>query len=233
MADRALSQAGRQLALAFPARAAFGADAFVPAPCNAEALAWLGRYPDWPQQVLVLAGGGGSGKTHLAHVFAERHAAQWLDAAALGPGPLATMTWSAPTVLDNADRVADPVDLLHLVNLVRQAGGSLLLTGRQAPALWYQRPPDLVSRLRAMPVAHLAMPDEDLIASVLLKHFADRQLVVPDAAIVHAARHLERSLDAARRLAARIDALALGEGGRVTQALVRRAVAELAEADPA
>ncbi len=59
-----------------------------------------------------------------------------------------------------------------------ERGGSLLLTTPAPPAALPIALADLASRLRALPVAGIAPPDDALLAAVLVKHFADRQLRV-------------------------------------------------------
>src|SRR6185437_9841646 len=92
----------------------------------------------------------------------------------------------------------------------------------QAPSAWPIALPDLASRLRALPAAGIAAPDDVLLAAVLIKHFADRQLRVEPGVIRYLIRRMERSFAAAAGLAGRLDRLALSEGGAVTVPLARR-----------
>jgi len=55
--------------------------------------------------------------------------------------------------------------------------------------------------------------------AVLVKLFADRQLVVDGDIVEYLARRMERSLDAARRLVAELDREALETGRRLTRPL--------------
>ncbi len=60
----------RQLAFDLPAREALGRGDFFVSPSNALALAALDGWRDWPGGRMLLVGPEGSGKTHLAHVWA-------------------------------------------------------------------------------------------------------------------------------------------------------------------
>jgi len=87
--------------------------------------------------------------------------------------------------------------------------------------------PDLASRLRAMPAIGIEPPDDALLAAVLVKHFADRQLRIMPAVIGYLVPRMERSFAMAAALAARLDELALAAGIPVGIPLARRALAEL------
>ena len=58
---------------------------------------------------------------------------------------------------------------------------------------------DLRSRVRALPIAQIAPPDEALLRAVLVKLFSDRQLTVEPEVIGYLVVRMERSMAAARR----------------------------------
>src|SRR5262249_28668006 len=151
-----------QFAFDFPHRPAFGSDDFLVAPSNAEAVGWLDRWPDWPASGLVLWGPSGCGKTHLAHVWRSRSAAVAIDPAALTGAAVPELLGAAPAaVLDDAlHAAAQP--LFHLVNLIAERRGALLLTAEQPPAQWQVPLPDLRSRLLALPAVAVRPPDDGL-----------------------------------------------------------------------
>lgn len=210
-----------QLTLDLGHRAALGEADFLVAPSNAEAVAWLDRWPDWPAAALSLYGPPGCGKTHLARVFAARSGARLVAAEALVtdlvPGLLAG---ARAAVVDDSDR-ALPEPLLHLYNLLAERAGHLLLTAREPPARWPRSLPDLRSRLAAAPTVAVAAPDDALLAAVLVKLFADRQLAIGEEVVMFLLRHMERSFEAARQLVADLDTAALSAQRKITIPLVR------------
>jgi chromosomal replication initiation ATPase DnaA len=213
-----------QFAFEFPHRPAFGAADFLVAPSNAAAVAWLDRWPDWPSSATVLHGPLGCGKTHLAHVWQARSGAVQHAAASLTPEAVPSLAANAAVVIDDAERAAER-PLLHLVNLVAERGGHLLLTAPAPPARWMTALPDLRSRLVAMPEVAMLVPDDALIGAVLLKLFADRQLAVGEDVVVFLLHHMERSFAAARRLVAALDRAALIAQRRITVPFARQVLA--------
>lgn len=226
----------RQLTFDLPLRPATGVEDFLVAPSNAEAVAWLDRWPEWPGPALVLWGPTGCGKSHLVQVWRGRSGAALVAGDGLVDLDVGACVDANPAVaVDDADRVAgDPAAeraLLHLHNAVAQAGGSLLLTAAAPPARWTTGLADLDSRLRAAPAAAIADPDDRLLAAVLVKQLADRQLEVGADLVDYLVARMERSFAAARALVARLDRLSLAERRRITRPLAARALAGEADSD--
>jgi chromosomal replication initiation ATPase DnaA len=207
-----------QLHLGFEPPPATGAEDFMPGSSNREALIWLARWPAWPGPALLLHGPPGSGKSHLAGIWLARTGGRRLERAALATAdPNESDTW----VLDDAEPVADETALLSFYNRLRECDGHLLMTARRPVGAWTLRLPDLASRLRAAPAVTIGPPDDALLGAVLLKLFADRQLVVSEAVIEYLVRHMERSFGAAQTIVRGLDAASLGEQRPVTVALAR------------
>ena len=97
-------------------------------------------------------------------------------------------------------------------------GGSLMVSGREAPARWPIALPDLASRLRAAPVARLEAPDDALLAAVLVKLFADRQLVVGPDLMQFLLTRIDRSFAAAAETVAALDRAGLARHRPITRA---------------
>lgn len=218
-----------QLALDLGHRRALGRDDFLVSACNAEAAAWIDRWPDWPAPLrgLAIVGPPGCGKTHLGAVWRQASGAVAVDAAALTVDGVPELLGDAVNaVVDDLAGLRRPQALLHLYNTVAERRGSVLILSRAAPARLDFGLPDLASRLATLPVATVGGPDEVLLAGVLAKHFADRQVAVREDVVAYLVARMERSFAAADRLVDGIDRLALAEGRRVDRALAKRALAE-------
>ncbi|MCO5129124.1 MAG: DnaA/Hda family protein [Xanthobacteraceae bacterium] len=210
----------RQLAFALPHAESLSRDDFLDGPCNAAALALIERWPDWPSRAMMLVGAEGSGKSHLAAIWAKAAgarvtAAHSLTAAAV-PAELAT----GALVIEDVDPMSvDERALFHLLNLAREHQAFLLMTARQPPATFEIGLRDLRSRLRALPVVSLAQPDDGLFRALIVKLGADRQMQLDEQVVGYLASRIERSFVAAREAVARLDAESLRLGRPVTRSL--------------
>ena len=219
----------RQLPLPFGLAQSYAAEDFVAAPSNAAARTWLARTESWPFGRLVLCGAAGSGKTHLLHLWAAREQAalwsgpQWraLPATPPGDGPP-----TGPIALDDAD-LADEIALFHLINTMAEARQPLLLAGRDPPARWPVRLPDLASRLRASTTAMLGPPEDHLLAAILARLLAERQLAVARPVQDWLLTRLPRHPAALAEAVARLDRASLADGCGISRPLAATVLAEM------
>lgn len=210
-----------QLPLDLGHRPALGRADFLVGPANREAVAWIDRWPDWPAAAsgvrgLALVGAPGSGKSHLAAAWQARSGASAIATAA------AAGAATADAVLIDAPSLPDPEIESALFLLYERLGarrGSILLVTTLPPTQTRFALPDLGSRLATFPVAALAAPDDVLLAGLLAKLFADRQLRVAPEVVAYLLPRMERSFAAAQALVAALDARALAERRPVTVAL--------------
>lgn len=215
----------RQLSLPFPQRDHYAATEFLASPANAEALAWLDRPMDWPGLRLAVHGPEGSGKTHLLHVFAERHAALLLPGEAVRH--LVDLPDGGGIAVDDADAAPEPEALLHLLNAAAERGLPVLLAGRTPPSHWPAALPDLASRLRAIPTARLAQSGDELLRALLARLLAERQLRVEPSVQEYLLARLPRQGAALREAAACLDRVSLAAGRSVTRGIAAEVVARL------
>jgi len=208
----------RQLALALCHAENLAREDFLSGPSNAVALALVDAWPDWSHRTVMLTGPEGSGKSHLAAMWAQAAGARLIAARAVEeanvPAALAT---GALVVEDVTAGSFEEKALFHLLNLAREQDAFVMLTARTPPATFAIA--DLTSRLKALPVVAIAPPDDGLLRAVLLKLFSDRQLAVDEALLGYVGTRIERSFAAARAVVALLDAEAMRRKRPLTRAL--------------
>jgi chromosomal replication initiation ATPase DnaA len=220
----------QQLVFDLPHRSALGLEDFMVSASNEAAVRVIDSWPRWPHPSMVLVGPEGSGKTHLANVWCQAAGAETVSAAELSDGK--ALTEARTIVVEDADRgIGSETALFHLMNLAREHGGNLLITGRTPPGDWTITLPDLRSRLRACPAIPLGEPDEHLLGMVLVKLLHDRQLPATPAAVAYLSRHLDRSMAAAIAVVAAIDKLLWDKPSEITRDVARRALAAIGKTD--
>jgi chromosomal replication initiation ATPase DnaA len=208
----------KQLAFDLPLDPRFGREDFLVSPSNEQAYGVIERWPDWPDTILVLRGPRGSGKSHLASIWATTARAWTIDGFEVTESRVPHLISNGALVIEDADRSErDEAALFHLLNLARERKAFVLLTCEAPPDRWGLRTPDLLSRLRLAPRIDLDPPDDALLKAVLVKLFVDRQLVVDTTVVDYIAIRIERSLGRAAELVAALDREALSRGRRISR----------------
>jgi len=152
-------------------------------PSNRAAIAAVRRVEHWPYHVFCLIGSAQSGLSTIARAWAHERGGPYLTGAAfgeLGAGDAEAVAGGA-LAIDRGDEVTPADALLSIISAVGRLGGKLLLTARQAPAQWQATSPDLMSRLKAAPIADLAAPDEALMRARIRRACTRAYLKLPEA----------------------------------------------------
>ncbi|MEO1107536.1 MAG: DnaA/Hda family protein [Pseudomonadota bacterium] len=218
----------RQLSFDLPAKTALERDDFFVSPANALAVAMISA-TSWPGNKLVLSGPAGSGKTHLAHVWAAETGGRIIQATELDYDAVPELA-RTPIAVEDVPAIADDIEqqkvLFHLHNLVLAEGHALLMTGRLAPKLWQLPLADLQSRVEGAHHVALDPPDDALLGAVLAKLFLDRQLNPGPEVIAYLVKHMDRRFETAAAVVKQLDQLALAEKREITRALAVRVLNE-------
>jgi chromosomal replication initiation ATPase DnaA len=210
----------RQLAFALPHAESLTRDNFLEGPANAAGLALIDAWPEWPSRTMWLAGPEGSGKSHLATIWAEEAGARSTTAHTLSPANVpAALATGALVVEDLKPTDVDERALFHLLNLAREEQAYVLITARLVPSALDIELRDLRSRLRALPAVSLLEPDDQLFRALIVKFCADRQLNVDESVVSYLATRIDRSYAAARAAVELLDREGLRLGRPVTRAL--------------
>lgn len=156
---------------------------------------------------LLLIGPKSSGKTHLAHLWSQKFGEKFI----------------APS--DNEGSVIDDIelwqerDLLHVFNEHHEEKKVLLMTASSNPNF---KLPDLQSRINSLRVAALAMPDEEMVMILLIKHFSSRSLKVSVEVVEYLTSRIKRDFDFIRMFIEQIDTYSLDNGRNITIPLISK-----------
>ena len=219
-----------QLIFDLPTRPALERGDFFISNSNALALSMIEDCENWPQNKHLLVGPKGSGKTHLANVWANQRGTRVIASTDITDQSVEEYAAQdlviddIPLILGVASREAT---LFHIHNLCLANGNALLMTGTGHVATWTCALPDLASRLNGTRTARLDPPDDLLFQALLAKLFADRHLFPPPDIFPYLLLRLERSYDAAQNAVDHIDRAALSRKRPITRSFVASIIDDL------
>lgn len=143
----------------------------------------------------------------------------------LPPAPLLAVA------VDDADLAAEEAAFLHLLNAAGDAGLRVLLAGREPPARWDVRLPDLASRLASVHAVGVKGPEEALLGVFFARLLSARQLVVAPSLQDWLLARLPRNPGALGEAVARLDRVSLAAGRRIGRGMAIAALAPLLKND--
>ncbi len=209
---------------------------FIVSPCNAEAFQMMEMWPDWPVFGLCIYGPEHCGKTHLANIFAQNVAIKtnfpypipYLDAADIDVDMAPKLfELNRCLVVENLCENINEEALFHLFNWYRDEGGFILFTSHMAPARLNIKLRDLSSRLRMLPAIAIDEPDDELLSSLIIKLFNDRQILISPEVVNYILLNMHRSFDYAHKLVEEIDNISLSYKRAVSIPIVKEAIQSL------
>ena len=218
----------KQLPLDLPFRQLAGRADFIVSDCNALAVALIDQWPDWrgSYRALNLVGPTGAGKSHLAAIWqsliGDNHHFVALEAGKIPPKP-------AYYVFDNIDADGKWTEeaLFHFFNRCAAGQGAVLLLSQTPVGQMDWRLPDLRSRMRAVNMARIDLPDDDLLYALLDKYFVDRQMLARPSLLNYLVGRMERSFSAVQNIAGALNRRSIAERRPLSLSLARAMFDEL------
>ena len=227
-----------QLPLYLPLQPNYASTDFIQSSCNAEALRWIQRWPEWPLKFSAIYGETRCGKTHLAHIWQEKSEAYFLTLQDIQHISPAEIIKNYQTFgIDNADSLFSAKDiqeqdyrekwLFHFYNLAQEKGAYCLIFGLQPPTQWNLRLPDLRSRLSTVLSIAVYAPDEEALRTILFKLSSERGLSISSESADYILRRIERSFEKVCTVIEAIDQHSLSTHRQPTTGLIREVLDHL------
>lgn len=196
---------------------------FIVTDANALAFDYINNWANWPGALTLLSGPAKSGKTHLAHIWAEFCGAAFVTADMVED--LASGGGAMPVVLENVDRFAyEEGALFHFLNQSMRDNRQVLMTARADISTWPFITDDVKSRARLAAHFSVLAADELALCQMFAKLFDDRQIVVDPNTITYLVARMERSPDEVFTLAGILDKLALKQGRAISLKIAAEAL---------
>lgn len=204
-----------QYALDISLPVAYAPEQFIVSGSNALAHEWITRWPDWPGFALYLQGDKGAGKTHLAHIWQQKSQAVFISENSSDLPQTAA-------IIENVETWSDEQSLFHIYNHMKLAHIPLLITSALLPNQLAFALPDVMSRLKSLPLACIQPPDDALLAAQLTKQLSDRQLKLAPDVIDYMLPRLPRSFAGLAEIVAKLDSDSLASGRTLTIPYIRQ-----------
>ena len=207
----------KQLYFDMDSEPSFDESNFVVTQSNQDAFKHINKWPEWANNI-VLFGDAGVGKSHLAHIWLKRSNGIRLDLDEINTKIIGK--YKNVLIEDIDSNHINHENLFHLINLIREIEGFLLLTSKVSPTSLVTKIPDLNSRIRSFSPVKINKPDDYLLEIMILKIFSDKNIIVDEKVIKFLLKRVERSISGIILLIQKINEKSLEEKRPITVPLV-------------
>ena len=205
-----------QLSLNLKKKGIYEKDDFLVSSSNKEAYKLVNSWPEWRSRKIIIFGDSGTGKTHLSKIWQKNTSAIILNLNQLKKIKFESFFKKKNIfIIENISDFFDKINkkeknnlekqLLHFYNLIEEKKGYLLLTSLIAPKLWKISLPDLKSRILSSIAVKIKKPNDQLLSSVLIKLFVDKQILIDKKIIKFIVYRSERSFANLENIVNKID----------------------------
>ncbi len=195
----------KQLILPLDISPTYTHEDFIIGNCNIEAYKAVISDVPWSFNRLIIIGEGGSGKTHLANIWAASKDALFIqdDSRLNGINNI---------VIENIENI-DETFLFHQINLCQERNLKLLMTTSR---YGMYKTPDLLSRIASSYKVLIGVPDREIIEALLTKSLVEKQVIFHTDVPRYVAARIERSFFELKNFIQKIDDISLSEKRSIT-----------------
>ncbi len=171
----------------------------------------------WGDNTLLVCGTKAAGKTHLAHIYAQKHSIPVLQGANTTLNHVQDKTYC---VIDNVDTMCEQT-LFHALNTCKQNQTKCVLTSTHPIQTIPFKTPDVISRLQQAMLISLKNPSDIVLHHILLKTLNDYNIFLTSEVVSYIIPRLHRSYEAVQSFVKTLNTKSLSEKTTVTIPFVR------------
>ena len=210
-------------------------DDFLVSDSNKEAYKLINRWPNWSSRKIIIFGDSGTGKTHLSRIWQKKTSAIILNLNKFKKIRFDNFFLKKNIfIIENISSFFDKIkkkdkdnlekNLLHFYNLIEEKKGYLILTALNSPKFWKINLPDLKSRILSSIIVKINKPNDELLSSVLVKLFLDKQILIDKKIIKFIVYRSERSFTNLQNIVNKIDKQSLITKKKININFVRKLI---------
>ena len=210
-------------------------DDFLVSDSNKEAYKLINRWPNWSSRKIIIFGDSGTGKTHLSRILQKKTSAIILNLNKFKKIRFDNFFLKKNIfIIENISNFFDKIkkkdkddlekNLLHFYNLIEEKKGYLILTALNSPKFWKINLPDLKSRILSSIIVKINKPNDELLSSVLVKLFLDKQILIDKKIIKFIVYRSERSFTNLQNIVNKIDKQSLITKKKINISFVKKLI---------
>ena len=210
-------------------------DDFLVSDSNKEAYQLINRWPNWSSRKIIIFGDSGTGKTHLSRIWQKKTSAIILNLNKFKKIRFDNFFLKKNIfIIENISNFFDKIkkkdkdnlekNLLHFYNLIEEKKGYLILTALNSPKFWKINLPDLKSRILSSIIVKINKPNDELLSSVLVKLFLDKQILIDKKIIKFIVYRSERSFTNLQNIVNKIDKQSLITKKKINISFVKKLI---------
>ena len=210
-------------------------DDFLVSDSNKEAYKLINRWPNWSSRKIIIFGDSGTGKTHLSRIWQKKTSAIFLNLNKFKKIRFDNFFLKKNIfIIENISNFFNKIkkkdkdnlekNLLHFYNLIEEKKGYLILTALNSPKFWKINLPDLKSRILSSIIVKINKPNDELLSSVLVKLFLDKQILIDKKIIKFIVYRSERSFTSLQNIVNKIDKQSLITKKKINISFVKKLI---------
>ena len=195
----------------------------------------INRWPNWSSRKIIIFGDSGTGKTHLSRIWQKKTSAIILNLYKFKKIRFDNFFLKKNIfIIENISNFFDKIkkkdkddlekNLLHFYNLIEEKKGYLILTALNSPKFWKINLPDLKSRILSSIIVKINKPNDELLSSVLVKLFLDKQILIDKKIIKFIVYRSERSFTNLQNIVNKIDKQSLITKKKINISFVKKLI---------